>query len=198
VALAERRALVMGWFRERFQRFARRGALARARRRHVAITQAIGGTRPPSSVLFLCLGNLCRSPFAAAAAQPRLPGVVVSSAGFLRHDERPSPARFVATALTLGVDLSMARAHRVAATQVEAAELIVCMDLDNLSRMAAEFPAAIARTTLLGLFDPDGPPEVRDPYALPDADTRVELERMLAAIDALARFLDPASRPAAR
>ncbi len=186
------------WLRERFGRVARRGALARARRRHVAIAQAVARTRPPSSVLFLCLGNLCRSPFAAAAARPRLPGVAVSSAGFLRHDDRPSPPRFVAMAQAFGVDLSMARAQRVAAAQVEAAELIVCMDLDNLSRMAAEFPAALERSTLLGLFDPDGPPEVQDPYTLPDADTRVELERMLVAIDALARFLKTPARPAAR
>lgn len=190
----------VGYVREQFQRLVRRGALARVRRRHVAIAQAIARTGRPSSVLFLCLGNLCRSPFAAAAAaaEPRLHGVAVVSAGFLRHDDRPSPARFVATARALGVDLSTARAQRVTAVQVAAAELIVCMDLDNLSRMAAEFPAALERTTLLGLFDPDGPPEVRDPYALPEHDTRVELERMLVAIDALARSFDASGRSATR
>jgi protein-tyrosine-phosphatase len=181
--------------RERFKRSARRGALARAGRRHAAIAQALARTGPPSSVLFLCLGNLCRSPFAAAAAAPRLHGVAVSSAGFLRHDGRPSPAPFVATARALGVELSTARAQRVTAEQIAAAELIVCMDLDNLSRMAAEFPDALGRTTLLGLFDPEGPPEVRDPYALPEQETRVELERMLAAIDALQRTFDASRRP---
>ncbi len=198
VAGAQLRALMAGYLRERFRRFARRGALARARQRHGAITVALARTRPPSSVLFLCLGNVCRSPFAAMAAGPRLHGVAVSSAGFLRHDGRPSPDRFVATARALGVDLSTARAQRVTARQVAEAELIVCMDLDNLSRMAAEFPDALARTTLLGLFDPGGAPEVRDPYALPDPDARAELERMLAAIDALARALNASRGPETR
>ncbi len=194
VARAELRALAVGYLRERFRRFARRGALVRARQRHGVVAQALARTQP-SSVLFLCLGNLCRSPFAAAAAAPRLHGVAVFSAGFLRHDGRPSPPRFVETARALGVDLSTARAQRVTAGQVAEAELIVCMDLDNLSRMAAEFPDALERTTLLGLFDPDGPPEVRDPYALPELDTRAELERMLAAIDALVRSFNGSRRP---
>ena len=197
VARAELRALAAGYLADRFKRFARRGALARARRRHAAIVQALARTRPPSSMLFLCLGNLCRSPFAAAAAAPRLHGVAVSSAGFLRHDDRPSPARFVATARSFGVDLSTARARRVSAVQIADAELIVCMDLDNLSRLAAEFPDALGRSTLLGLFDPAGPPEVRDPYALPEPETRVELQRMLAAIDALARAFEASRRSGA-
>ncbi len=196
VAVAELRALVFGALRERVRRVARRGALAAARKRHVAVAQGIARGGPPVSVLFLCLGNLCRSPFAAAAAQPRLPGIAVSSAGLLRHDGRPSPSGFVATARALGVDLAESRARRVTAEQVAGAALIVCMDLDNLARLVREFPGARERTTLLGLFDPDGPPEVRDPYALPEPETRAVLVRMLAAIDALVRSFDAPRRPA--
>jgi hypothetical protein len=36
---------------------------------------------------------------------------------------------------------------------------------------------------------------VRDPYALAEQETRVELERMLAAIDALQRTFDASRRP---
>ncbi len=188
VARAEIRALAAAWLVAGFKRFVRRGALARVRRRHADIARALAA-RPASSVLFLCLGNLCRSPFAAAAAAPRLRGIAVSSGGFLRHDGRSSPAWFVQTALSLGVDLSAARAQRVSAAQIAEAQLIVCMDLDNLSRMAAEFPDALERTTLLGLFDPAGSPEVQDPYTMRESETRIELERILSAIDALARDL---------
>jgi protein-tyrosine phosphatase len=194
VARSELRALAGGYLRDLVKRFARGGALARARRRHAAIAQALARGKPPSSVIFLCLGNLCRSPFAAAVATPRLHGVTVSSAGFLRHDGRASPARFVETARSFGVDLSAAHARRVSAAQIAGAQLIVCMDLDNLSRLAAEFPDALERTTLLGLFDPDVPPEVRDPYTMPESETRAELERMLAAVDALARAFEASRR----
>ncbi len=138
------------------------------------------------SVLFLCLGNLCRSPFAAVAAAGRLPGVTIASAGFLSHDGRGSPPHVVQTAQSLGFDLSTTRAQRVTAAQVAAADLVVCMDLSHLERVALEFPDALAKTTLLGLFDPAGPVEIRDPYDLSPAATREVFVRMLRALDALA------------
>jgi protein-tyrosine-phosphatase len=84
------------------------------------------------------------------------------------------------------VDLSAARARRVTAAQVEQADLVVCMDVSHLERMAREFPQAMGKTTLLGLFQPGGPMEMRDPYDLSPAATRAVFEQMLRAIDALA------------
>ena len=92
----------------------------------------------------------------------------------------------VLTALSLGVDVSPSRARRVTAAQVAAADLIVCMDVGHLDRMAAEFPDALSKTTLLGLFTPDGPAEIRDPYDLSPSATRAVFVEMLQAIDALA------------
>ena len=165
----------------------RRGARARARQHHAALSQASGAlARPVGSVLFLCLGNLCRSPFAAAAAAARLPGVACASAGFLSHDGRASPPHVVLTARSLGVDVASARARRVTAADVAAADLVVCMDTSHLERVAAEFPHAMAKTTLLGLFEPDGPAEIRDPYELSPSATRAIFVEMLQALDALA------------
>jgi protein-tyrosine-phosphatase/predicted ATP-grasp superfamily ATP-dependent carboligase len=169
------------------ERVAKRAAQSRARKHHAKMRSDAGAlTRPVGSVLFLCLGNLCRSPFAEVAAAQRLAGVRVASAGFLSHDGRPSPPHVVQTAHSLGVDLSAARARRVTATQVEQADLIVCMDVSHLQRMASEFPQAMGKTTLLGLFRPGGAMEMRDPYDLSPAATRVVFQDMLQAIDALA------------
>jgi hypothetical protein len=60
------------------------------------------------------------------------------------------------------------------------------MDLTHLELMAAEFPEAMGRTTLLGLFDADAEPEIQDPFELSPAATRAVLARMLKAVDALA------------
>jgi len=169
------------------RRVSRRAALARARQNHAAIGRASGAlSKPIGSVLFLCLGNLCRSPFAEVAAMQRLPGVSIASAGFLSHDGRPSPPHVVRTAQALGIDLSAARAHRVTAAQVAQADLIVCMDVSHLERMASEFPEAMGKTTLLGLFRPGGAVEMRDPYDLSPVATRAVFVEMLQAIDALA------------
>jgi len=169
------------------ERVARRAAQSRARKHHATLGRDAGPlARPVGSVLFLCLGNLCRSPFAEVAAAQRLPGLRVASAGFLSHDGRPSPPHVVQTARALGIDLSLARAHRVTPAQVAQADLIVCMDLTHLERMAREFPQAMGKTTLLGLFRPGGAMEMRDPYDLSPAATRDVFVEMLAAIDALA------------
>ena len=165
----------------------KRAALSRAKENHAAIARAPGAlTRPVGSLLFLCLGNLCRSPFAAVAAAGRLPGVTVESAGFLSHDGRPSPVHVVQVARTLGVDVSASRARRVTAAQIAAADLIVCMDVTHLERMAAEFPQAMGKTTLLGLFNTAGPTEMKDPYDLSPSATLAVFEDMLRSIDALA------------
>ena len=179
-------------------RIRKRATLARARERHAMIGRTPGAlSRPVGSVLFLCLGNLCRSPFAAVATARRLPGVTIESAGFLSHDGRPSPAHVVQVAHSLGVDVSASRARRVTAAQVAAADLIVCMDVTHLDRMAVEFPDAMSKTTLLGLFNPDGPIEMRDPYDMSPSATLGVFEDMLSAVDALANNAErPATRPA--
>jgi len=180
------------------ERVAKRAAQSRARKRHASLSRGTGAlTRPVGSVLFVCLGNLCRSPFAEVAAAQRLAGVTIASAGFLSHDGRPSPPHVVQTAHSLGVDLSAARAHRVTAAQLDQADLVVCMDVSHLERLAREFPQAMDKTTLLGLFKPGGPVEMRDPYDLSPAATRAVFEQMLAAIDALAAQATRAAADAA-
>jgi protein-tyrosine phosphatase len=143
-------------------------------------------SRPIGSVLFVCLGNICRSPFAAAVAFERLPGLAVESAGFLQHDGRPSPPHIVSAAKSLGIDVTSARARRVTAGQIAAADLVVCMDLAHLELMEREFPEALPKATLLGLFADDGPAEIRDPYDMNPAATRAVLVQMMRALDAFA------------
>jgi len=188
VARAEVAALLSHRMQTVVDRIERRAAVSRARKRHrflLGAPPATLGATP--SVLFLCLGNICRSPFAAAAARARLAGVHVDSAGFLRHDGRPSPPHIIAAAESMGFDLTAAQARRLTADQVAAASLVVCMDVAHLSLMAVEFPEAMDKTTLLGLFEPEGPVEIRDPYDMSIDDTRTIFRQMLRAIDGLAR-----------
>jgi protein-tyrosine-phosphatase len=183
---------VIGLLHKRFaglaERIEKRAARARARQHHAALRRDSGAlARPIGSVLFLCLGNLCRSPFAEAAAAKHLPGMTIASAGFLSHDGRSSPPHVVLAARSLGFDVASARARRVTAAQVAAADLIVCMDASHLDLMAAEFPDAMPRTTLLGLFNPGGPVEIRDPYEMSPSATREVFVEMQQAIEAFAR-----------
>ena len=142
-----------------------------------------------SSVLFVCLGNICRSPFAAEAARSRLAGVAVESAGFHAEEGRPTPRHVMETARMLAVDMSSCRSSRLTRERVDAADLIVCMDLANLKKLRSEFPEALPRSTLLGLFCPDGPPQIKDPLGLSPTATRAVLVQILAALEALSELI---------
>jgi protein-tyrosine-phosphatase len=91
----------------------------------------------------------------------------------------------VAAARALGFDVSDSRAQRATARHIEAADLIVVMDLSHLELMEREFPDALAKTTLLGLFSPDDPAEIRDPYDFGPAATRTVLEQIVRAVQGL-------------
>ena len=132
--------------------------------------------RPLRRVLVLCLGNICRSPFAEhylrrVATERGLPNLVIESAGFLHHDGLRTPTRFVELVRPHGVDLSGHRAQRVQQQQIDEAALILLMDAHNLRALQAEFPQATHKTFLIGLLSPHRQAEIPDPYllALPDA-----------------------------
>lgn len=172
-------------------RLARRRRLARARRDHARRWGAGAALPPVRRVLFVCLGNICRSPFAQVLGRARMPGLAVESAGFHEREGRPTPAHVVEAARSLGVDLAGWRSRRVTVADVAAADLVVAMDLENLAALDRAFPEARERTALLGLFDPAGPPEVEDPYALGPAAARAALARLAAALERLAARLAP-------
>jgi protein-tyrosine phosphatase len=107
----------------------------------------------PDTVLVLCHGNICRSPFvalqlAAATGAPR-----VVSAGFLRSG-RPSPPEAVAAAKAHGIRLEQHRSLQVDAALLGRADLIVVMEPIHVSRVAQLDAAAAGRTILLGELDP--------------------------------------------
>lgn len=97
-------------------------------------------------VLFVCMGNICRSPTAEGVFRHLLKHhglenkVEVDSAGTHGYHVGESPdLRTQRAALERGYDLSQIRARRVAPQDLEYFDLILAMDksnLDNLRRMA--------------------------------------------------------------
>jgi protein-tyrosine-phosphatase/predicted ATP-grasp superfamily ATP-dependent carboligase len=145
-------------------------------------------SRPVRRVLFLCYGNICRSPFAAACFNRRVAGrggLRADSAGFYEPSGRPTPPPHRGIVRALGVDLAEHRSQVVNPELLHDADLIVAMDLHNLRALRRRFPEAAARTFLLGLFAPDGPALVRDPFWLEAGEARQVYEELAAAVEGL-------------
>ena len=124
-------------------------------------------------ILFVCLGNICRSPTAeavvralAALEAPEL-GVEVESAGTAGYHvgEAPDP-RMRAAAARRGYDLEALRARIVEPADFERFDLILAMDRENLAVLHRRAPErAHERVRLFLEFSPEAEPqEVPDPY----------------------------------
>ena len=109
----------------------------------------------PTAILFVCLGNICRSPLAEAAfrgeVERRGLDIAIDSAGTGRwHVGEPPDPRAQAVAARHGVDISDLRARRVALDDFERFDHIVALDRDNLKALEAMRPdGARARLSLL-------------------------------------------------
>lgn len=148
--------------------------------------------RPAPKLLFLCHGNICRSPVAERLAARLLSGYSVSSAGFHAAQQRPCPEHISTVAAEWGLNLKDHRSRRVTAEDIQQADLILVMDTDNFKRVRAEFPGALNRTTLLGFLGTKPDPIIRDPYDLSLNETRSVLQQVESSIERLVSWLSPA------
>ena len=164
------------------------------RRRSRSLTRL--RTRPPQSVLMICLGNICRSPFAEFALQRALPGhgVKIQSAGFIGPD-RSSPERAQAAALEFGIDLGPHRSKLITTKMLREHDLIVVMETGQRTKLMVDHRVPDDQILLLGDLDPQ-PIDTRtilDPYAGSPDDFRRCYERVQRCIDTLASVLADAA-----
>jgi protein-tyrosine phosphatase len=109
----------------------------------------------PVSILFVCLGNICRSPLAEGAfrAEAERLGLEVEadSAGTGSwHADEPPDRRAIAAARRGGVDISDLRARKVSRADFDRFDHILALDEENLSDLEKLQPAGSrARLSLL-------------------------------------------------
>jgi protein-tyrosine phosphatase len=127
-------------------------------------------------ILFVCMGNICRSPTAEGVMRRLLrdagldDAIELDSAGTGGwHAGEPPDARATEAARRRGVDLAGA-ARQVTSADFEACDLIVALDRANLRELLAIAPdeEAAEKVRLLREFDPRsadaGDLDVPDPY----------------------------------
>lgn len=149
---------------------------------------------PVRSVLVLCHGNICRSPFVALRMEERWgeEGPRVDSAGFFRGG-RPSPIEAKDAARKRGIDLDAHRSRQVTAQDLEDFDLIIVMEPEQRAKVLAMAPTAGPRVLVLGEVDP-APLQtalVPDPWGHPPAVFDACYVRLDRCVDALLETLDP-------
>ncbi len=120
------------------------------------------------SVIFVCLGNICRSPLAEGVmrAQAEEKGIrlLVDSAGTGDwHIGEPPCEHSVRVAAMHGIDISGLRARKVTAEDLRRFEYIVGLDDSNVRDLKA---MGAKRVLKLGDYGYDGA-DVPDPYFFP-------------------------------
>jgi protein-tyrosine phosphatase len=129
--------------------------------------------RPDRAVLFVCMGNICRSPTAEGVFRRLLAEhapdlhVLVDSAGTHAYHVGNAPdPRACRAAERRGVDLRPQRARQVNPADFERFDLILAMDRQNHAELLAICPPQLhGRVRLFLDFAPHlGRDEVPDPY----------------------------------
>jgi len=115
------------------------------------------GPAEPFGVLFVCTGNICRSPTAEALARrelARYPGVPlqVSSAGSHALEGNPAASRSMLAASTRGASLERHFARELTRRRVRSAGLILCMAAEHRPFVLSYDRSAADRTFLLATF----------------------------------------------
>jgi protein-tyrosine-phosphatase len=156
-----------------WHRLARTLPGAETRRRRLVrakVTRAVRASAGRLRVLFVCQGNICRSPFAAAVLRSRLgdhAAISIGSAGMIPHPGRPTPPLGLQAAAAIGIDLAAHRSAWLTRETAEAASLLVVFDETNRTAVFDRYPdltVPVIRLDELGkpgeIADPvDGGPE---------------------------------------
>ena len=119
----------------------------------------------PHQLLFVCTGNICRSPIAEYIARAHGSRtnieVEVRSAGTLGLVGRPADPKMIKVGAQIGLDLSPHVCQPVSRELVEWADHVLVMELAHAAKIQEQWPEAAPKIKLLGQYD--GVQEISDP-----------------------------------
>ncbi len=105
-------------------------------------------------ILVVCTANICRSPVGEALLRQRLlqrglESWTVSSSGTWAQVERKAARYSIKLMAEQGLDLNQHRASMIEVDDLQAADLILCMESGHVEALKAEFPAHAERIYLI-------------------------------------------------
>ncbi|HEX4342152.1 MAG TPA: RpiB/LacA/LacB family sugar-phosphate isomerase, partial [Verrucomicrobiae bacterium] len=124
------------------------------------------------TVLFICTGNVCRSPMAEGLFRHATRGqnFRILSAGLGAQDGQAPTPHSVTAMRELGIDISNQRSRAMTADLVRQADLILCMTHSHVDTVLLLYPTVTDKTFLLREFDNTLDPyekDISDPIGAP-------------------------------
>lgn len=163
------------------------------RRRAARVRTALADAR---RVLFVCKGNICRSPFAHHLAAMVLPGNVrVESSGSSPEAGRSCPADAVAAAAELGVDLRAHRSRTLSAAMLRNADIVFVFDEDNYVTLRRRYGWVRSKVHFLGVVGSGASPIIRDPLGSAPGEFRAAYGAIRDSVMAVLSSLPHAPQP---
>ncbi len=156
----------------------------------------VGKQKKGYGILFVCTGNLCRSPLAEGYLVKRLrdkniAGVKVKSAGTIGIDGKPASEGAIRIARENDFDISRHRARALTHSLLQEADLVIVMEDIHREFIAGMDPDAGEKTRLLMEFSrlasPDSP--VYDPYGRDYDAYRLAFEQIREGIEGLLEMI---------
>jgi protein-tyrosine phosphatase len=130
-------------------------------------------------ILVICIGNICRSPIAEGLLKRAWPDKTVASAGLGALVGHPAVPFSVQLMAEQGIDISGHRAQSVTRPMINAADLILVMDLKQQRYIEQTYPTARGKVFRLGAAD------IADPYQQNIAMFRQTYDLLSQGVDAL-------------
>lgn len=129
-------------------------------------------------ILFICEGNICRSPFAEKYLKKIRPDINVASSGLQFQSSKMSPLKALRAAKERGVDLVSHYSSYINDLDLEKFDALFVMDKSNYQKLLKEYPKGAERVFFL---DPGGP--ISDPFGGSENDFKVCYERISKVLD---------------
>ncbi|MBL7959253.1 hypothetical protein JNL27_03340 [bacterium] len=113
------------------------------------------------SILFVCTGNMCRSPIAEGLLKKKISEeapvelkdkIYVHSSGIYAYEGNKPSENSVKVALQNFIDISQIRSKPINRVQIEQSDLIFALSIDHLNFILENFPTARHKSTLLKTY----------------------------------------------
>lgn len=121
------------------------------------------------SVLFVCTGNVCRSPMAEALFNAKAKRLgengawIARSAGTWALENQPASGHAITTIKERGLDLTPHRGHQITADDLLQSDIVIVMTQNHREALAAEFPLHKNKIHLMSEID-GRVYDISDPY----------------------------------